>query len=88
MLVDGLLVLDPIPSAVILEFVEGSGDGVEKTIKSLVSGIERNAIDSTYVLMIARMKVPQGRLQESSLAFAVSPVTVLGLEPLARRFGL
>ena len=32
----------------------------------------------TYVLTIARMNVPHGKLHELSVSLAVSPVTLLG----------
>ena len=41
----------------------------------------------TYVLMMAKINVPQGRLQESSRR-ALSPVIALVLVPSAKRLGL
>lgn len=74
-IVDGLLVGVHVRNATMVSnLVERSGDGVEKTAQRLVMRRRtKKSSGGTYVEMIAKMKVPQGRLQESSFA-ALAPV--------------
>ena len=85
-LLSGLLLFEPVTSAIVLNFVERGGDSVQEA-KSWLRLATDFGIWRTYVLMMAKMKVPQGGLQESS-RLAVSPVIVLGFVPFARRLGL
>lgn len=63
-LVKSLLMLNPLPSAVILDLMERSGDSMKETDDLLDTLVKPPVYDvNTYVLMIARMKVPQGNLQ-------------------------
>lgn len=63
-LVKSLLMLNPLPSAVILDLMERSSDSMKETDDLLDTPVKPPVYDvNTYVLMIARMKVPQGNLQ-------------------------
>jgi hypothetical protein len=59
------------------DLVERSRYCVEHTNDVLVFANVYDHGNCTYVLMIARMNVPHGRLQESSCGSAVAPVTSL-----------
>ena len=83
----GLLVVEPVLAAMILDLVEGSRESVKKTGPFVSRRTHRNVETQTYVLMMARIKVPQGKLQVSSLAL-FSPMIVLGSVPSASRLGL
>jgi hypothetical protein len=63
-----LLMIDPVPAAVILDLMERCSNGMKETEGVISTAMERSmrVHGSTYVLMIARINVPQGRLQESS----------------------
>jgi len=65
----------------VAHFVEGGRDGVKNTMHNLVSdGTSAELLSSvvmTYVLMMARMNVPHGKLQLLSRLLAVSPVRLL-----------
>lgn len=74
-LVDSLLMVESVPAVVILNLMEGGSDSVEETAREgLAHAYHIESGRATYVLMIAKMKVPQGRLQDSS-RLAVAPVT-------------
>ena len=63
-LVKSLLMLNPLPSAVILDLMERSSDSMKETDDLLDNPVKPPVYDvNTYVLMIARMTVPQGNLQ-------------------------
>ena len=65
----------------IAHLVESCGDGVKNTNSTKLTSVwrtRRHKPVMTYVLMIAKIKVPRGRSQLSS-PFATSPVTLLEL---------
>lgn len=63
-----LLVIKPVLSAVILDLMERGGNGMEEAEGTISSAIEdpKEVHDTTYVLIMTKIKVPYGTLQVSS----------------------
>lgn len=85
---ESLLLVMPAPVTMIFNFVKRSSDSMQETNDKSVrfKTIKLDLSMKTYVLMMAKMNVPQGKLHVSS-RLAVSPVTLLP-PPFMMREGL
>jgi hypothetical protein len=81
-----LLVIEPVLAAVVFDLMERSSNSMENTSGYVLAWEFLSKGIMTYVLIIARTNVPQGRLHVSSLD-AVVPVTS-SVAPLFKRLGL
>jgi hypothetical protein len=71
----GRVFLDVVFLAALTDFVEGCSDSMEKTASN-VSVCVMNTVETvTYVLKMAKMNVPQGKLQLSSVVSELFPKT-------------